>query len=299
VRVSVDSSGDEANDRTFHVALSGDGNVAAFDTTATNLDANDDSNPFNVVVFAHDLTTGATERVSVGSGGTLTSADSAVAAVSTDGRFVAFASAGELVGDDSGAFTDVFVRDRLTGITSRASVASAGGEADGASGMAAMTADGRVVAFSSDATDLVANDANGATDVFVRVRPWVDAAWSNYGAGFPGTAGVPAFTSRSPPLLGTSVTLDLENSYGAGTVALLFIGFGRTTIASSWGGELLVVPAIATLVALPPTSISLTGDLPADESLLGATIDLQAFESDSGAAEGVSSTPGLELVLGY
>jgi hypothetical protein len=43
----------------------------------------------------------------------------------------------------------------------------------------------------------------------------------------------------------------------------------------------------------------MSGELPSDVTLLGATVDLQAFESDPGAAKGVSFTPGLELVLGY
>jgi Tol biopolymer transport system component len=298
-RVSVDSSGVEADGRTFHVALSQDGNVAAFDTDSTNLDANDDSNPLNVVVFAHDRTTGVTERVSVGSGGTLTSLDSTLGAVSEDGRFVTFASDGILVSDDSGAFWDVFVHDRLTGITSRASVDSAGAEANGASSLAAVTPDGKSVAFTSDASNLVSNDGNGSGDVFVRARLWIDAAWSNYGAGLAGTNGVPAFTSRAAPLLGTSVTLDLENSSGIATTAVLFIGFDRATLPSVWGGVLLVAPFITDVVALQSSTTSFTGDLPPDESLLGVTVDLQAIEADAGAVRGVSFTPGLELLLGY
>jgi Tol biopolymer transport system component len=298
-RVSVDSSGAEANDRTFHVALSQDGKVAAFDTSATNLDAVDDSNPLNVVVFAHDRATGATERVSVGSGGAPTSLDSTLGSLSADGRMVAFASAGLLVGDDSGAFWDVFVHDRLTGITSRVSVDSSGDEADGPSSLAAVSPDGRSVSFTSAAADLVSGDGNGSDDVFVHARRWVDAAWTNYGSGFAGSLGVPDFTARSAPILGTSVTLDLENSSGADATALLFVGFDRGDVPSVWGGELLVVPVLANVVALPPGTTSFTGTLPSDEVLLGEVVDLQAIESDPGAAKGVSFTQGLELLLGY
>jgi Tol biopolymer transport system component len=298
-RVSVDSSGGEANGGTFHVALSQDGLVAGFDTTATNLDAPDDSNPFNVVVFVHDRASGATERVSVGSGGLLTSLDSTLGALSADGRIVAFASAGLLVGDDSGSFWDVFVHDRATGITSRVSVDSALAEANGSSSLAAIATDGRTVSFSSDASDLVAGDGNATGDLFVHARRWVDASWSNYGSGFPGTNGVPAFTSRAAPVLGTSVTLDLENSSGASTTAVLFIGFERNSAPSVWGGELLVAPAITSVIPLPPSTTTFSGDLPSDESLLGVTVDLQTIESDPGAASGVSFTQGLELLLGY
>jgi Tol biopolymer transport system component len=72
-------------------------------------------------------------------------------------------------GDTNGA-TDVFVRDRQYGTTERASVATGGAQADGGSVGASISTDGRYVAFWSDATNLVPDDTNGATDVFVRDR---------------------------------------------------------------------------------------------------------------------------------
>src|SRR5207249_9937543 len=66
--------------------------------------------------------------------------------------------------------TDVFVRDRQTGMTARVSVASDGTQANNVSSYPALSADGRFVAFQSDATNLVAGDTNGATDVFVHDR---------------------------------------------------------------------------------------------------------------------------------
>ena len=155
------------------------------------------------------------------------------------------------------------------------------------------------VAFVSVASKLVAGDTNGVADGFVQQRCAIDATWSNYGAGFPGTNGVPSFTSQADPVLGSTVTLDLANSYGTSTVGLLFVGFQRTQIHSSWGGDLLVVPVLTLLVNLAPGGTSFTGDIPYDESLCGFTIDLQAIELDRGAAKGVSFTPGLELVLGH
>jgi Tol biopolymer transport system component len=112
-----------------------------------------------------------TQRVSVASGGTPADRDSYDAAVSADGRFVAFESwATNLVPGDSNAVRDVFVRDRLTGTTERVSVSSSGVQGNFDSYGPAISADGRFVAFESDATNLVPGDTNGVTDTFVRDR---------------------------------------------------------------------------------------------------------------------------------
>ena len=59
-----------------------------------------------------------------------------------------------------------------------------------------------------------------------------------------------------------------------------------------------MVPVITLVVGLGPSGTSFTGDIPNDGTLCGFAVDLQAIESDPGAAKGVSFTPGLELVLG-
>ena len=71
---------------------------------------------------------------------------------------------------DTNARVDVFVRDRFTGMTERVSVTSHGRQGNGDSGFATMSDDGRYVAFSSDASNLVAGDTNGVPDMFVRDR---------------------------------------------------------------------------------------------------------------------------------
>jgi uncharacterized repeat protein (TIGR01451 family) len=120
---------------------------------------------------------GVTTRVSVASGGAEADNTSDMPAISADGRFVAFVSlASNLVPDDTNDATDVFVHDRRTGTTERVSVDSRGRQGDGNSGLVgaagypAISADGRFVAFPSDATNLVRGDTNNATDVFVRDR---------------------------------------------------------------------------------------------------------------------------------
>src|SRR5438034_301190 len=180
-RVSVASGGTtEGNDTSLGSALSADGRFVAFDSAATDLVAGDTNGVSDV--FVHDRQTGTTERVSVASDGAQGNNRSSLVtfafppALSADGRFVAFDSdATNLVAGDTNGATDVFVHDRQTGATERVSVTSGGGtQGNGNSGgffaFPALSTDGRLVAFQSDATNLVAGDTNGATDVFVHDR---------------------------------------------------------------------------------------------------------------------------------
>jgi len=144
--------------------LSADGRYVAYQRSTCA------SNPFctTVDVFVRDLQTSTTTLVSVAQDGSPGGGSSPV--ISADGRHVAFTSFGNnLVPNDTNGTTDVFVRDLDTGTTRLAGVNAAGtGSGSGASRNPALSADGRFVAFESDAGDLVAGDANGATDVFVR-----------------------------------------------------------------------------------------------------------------------------------
>ena len=95
--------------------------------------------------------------------------DSDTASVSSDGRYVAFASsATNLVAGDTNGQRDVFVRDMSTGTVVRVSVSSDEVEGDSSSGDPWISSDGRYVAFESSATSLVAGDTNSTTDIFVR-----------------------------------------------------------------------------------------------------------------------------------
>jgi Tol biopolymer transport system component len=299
-RVSVRSNGSEANGVSELPALSSDGRFVSFDGDASNLVVGD-RNRCNDV-FVHDRATGATERVSVDSSGTEGAASSHYAAISGDGRFVTFSSvAVNLVAGDTNGRTDIFVHDRASGVTERVSVDSAGVQSNGNSGESdfpVISADGNAVAFASEATNLVAGDTNGVMDMFVHERCSTPASWNNYGAGFPGTNGVPTFTSQQNPAFGATITLDLANSYANPTVGVLFVGFTQTSIHSNWGGDLLVVPALTMFVTFSYGGDSFTGTIPDDRALCGVAVDLQAIEADPGAAKGVSFTPGLELVIG-
>lgn len=91
--------------------------------------------------------------------------------ISGDGRYVVFRSeANNLVPGDTNNQFDVFLRDTVANTIERISVSSGGLEGNGASDLPSISADGRYVAFESDATNLVAGDINGLRDVFVRDR---------------------------------------------------------------------------------------------------------------------------------
>ena len=90
-------------------------------------------------------------------------------AVSADGRYVLFSSAsGAVVPNDGNGRTDLFVRDRESGRTVRVNVNTAGVVSNADVGFASISGDGRYVVFDSTATNLVPNDTNDASDVFLR-----------------------------------------------------------------------------------------------------------------------------------
>jgi Tol biopolymer transport system component len=150
-------------------SISGDGRLVAFESDASTL-VPDDTNGTEDV-FVHDIVTGLTRRISVGSGGTQTESPSFGAAISGDGRSVAFESfSSRLVPDDTNGALDVFVADLPTGTISRVSLATDGQQADDRSYSPSISADGRVVAFTSFADNLVPDDHNGLLDVFIRRR---------------------------------------------------------------------------------------------------------------------------------
>jgi Bacterial Ig-like domain/WD40-like Beta Propeller Repeat len=171
-RVSVDSSGNQANDHTNDVRISADGRYIVFLSSASNLVAGDTNGQPDV--FVRDRQTQTTERVSVDSSGNQRDDESSidVGGISADGRFVVFpSSASNLVENDTNGVQDTFIRDRQTQSTERVSVASDGTEANGASYFSpSISSNGRFVTFASEASNLVSGDTNGVQDTFVRDR---------------------------------------------------------------------------------------------------------------------------------
>jgi Tol biopolymer transport system component len=173
MRVSVSSSGAQADRDTYAVGLSANGRYVLLNAQATNLVPGDTNERWDV--FVHDRSSGVTTRVSVSSSEAQAHATrdpwggSTAGGISANGRFVVFQSdAPNLVAGDTNGVPDVFLRDRRTGRTSRVSLGFHGRQANGPSGDAAISADGRYVAFTSRASNLVAHDTNKIFDVFVR-----------------------------------------------------------------------------------------------------------------------------------
>jgi len=146
----------------------------AFASVASNLIPGDTNGLQDV--FVYDRKTGITRRVSVATDGSQANGTSVFffnkfPAISSDGRFVAFSSlASNLVTDDTNGTFDVFVHDRQSGVTERVSVATNGDEGSSYSSFPAMSADGRFIAFVSDAPNLVPGDTNGVDDLFLHDR---------------------------------------------------------------------------------------------------------------------------------
>jgi Tol biopolymer transport system component len=168
-RVSVASDGTQADDGSGSANISADGRYVAFGSSADNLVSGDTNEAYDI--FVHDRQTRQTTRVSVASDGTQANNYSTSPNISADGRYVAFQShANNLVSGDTNSATDVFVHDQQTRQTTRVSVASDGSQADYSSTDPSISADGRFVAFQSEANNLVSSDTNGRADVFVHDR---------------------------------------------------------------------------------------------------------------------------------
>jgi Tol biopolymer transport system component len=166
-RVSVSSTGNQANQDSFTPSISADGRFVAFNSSASNIVPGDTNNENDI--FVRDLLTNTTTRVSVSGAGNQGNRRSSSPSISADGRFVAFSSeASNIVLGDTNNNEDIFVRDLLTNTTTRVSVSSIGNQAFGPSRESYISGDGRFVAFSSEASNIVPGDTNGNRDIFVR-----------------------------------------------------------------------------------------------------------------------------------
>jgi hypothetical protein len=153
--VSKSSAGEPGVGSHSSPGISLDGRYVVFSSDAANL-VPDDTN-FNSDVFLHDRRTGITERLSLTHLGEETLDGSSEApSISADGRYVVFQStANDLVPEDNNYAVDVFVRDLVLGTIERVSVSSSGTEGNRESYLPEISADGRYILFSSNATNLV------------------------------------------------------------------------------------------------------------------------------------------------
>lgn len=176
VRVSVSTSGEQANDWSWSPSISQSGRWVAFTSEASNL-VRADSNGHTYDVFVRDRDTDAdgifdeadavrTRRASVG--GILGNSGGQAGRLSADGRHVVFISHG--TSSAVGTTWDVFARDLTTNRTTLISASSGGAAGNASSQAPVVSGDGRYVSFESDASNLVPGDTNGVKDAFVRDR---------------------------------------------------------------------------------------------------------------------------------
>ncbi|MBL8776100.1 MAG: PD40 domain-containing protein [Acidimicrobiales bacterium] len=155
------------NGNSYEPQITADGRLVAFSSEASNLVPGDRGRGSDV--FVRDLRTATTHLVSVSKAGTQSDGSSSGPSISDDGRYVAFTSTGaNLASDDLNIASDIFVRDRSTGRTTAVSRSSAGALGNARSYAPSISANGRFVAFASDASNLVRHDDNGTTDIFLR-----------------------------------------------------------------------------------------------------------------------------------
>jgi len=166
-RISVGPGGVQADGPVSQSVISVDGTHAAFMSEATNLVATDTDPDSDILV--RDLVTGTNTRVSRRTD-FLPGSFSNDPAINGDGNLVAFVTSSSLVPADTNSQPDVYLRDVAAARDILISIGLGGAPADLASAGPAISAQGLRVAFTSDATNLVANDTNGFGDVFVRFR---------------------------------------------------------------------------------------------------------------------------------
>jgi hypothetical protein len=259
-RVSVATDGGDANGNSFNPAVSANGLIVAFESTANNLVDGDNNGESDI--FIHNRQTGTTERVSVPDSGGEASGSSENPSISADGLVVAFDStATDLVSNDGNFASDIFVRDRSADppSTVRISVDENGFDANGGSFNPSVSADGLIVAFESTASDLVSGDGNFDRDIFVRDRSSVpestvrvsvdiadgDANGGSFTPSISADGRFVAFVSLAENLVGTDDTNGFADVFvrdlDAGTTRLVSIASDGTQGNGHSGGIILRV----------------------------------------------------------
>jgi len=166
-RITDGISSQQSNQGSSKLSFSDNGRYVVFQSDASNLVSGDTNGVTDI--FLYDSQTSTMTRLSIGLSSAEANGSSFDPVISGDGSTVAFVSyASNLVASDTNGKPDVFKVNLSTGTISRLSVTSSGTEGNGASGEPSISSDGNLVAFTSNATNLVSGDTNGVSDVFVR-----------------------------------------------------------------------------------------------------------------------------------
>lgn len=165
-RISVTSGEAALTAGADTAAMSSNGRYVVFDSATTQVAGDADS---GTDIFLRDRVLGSTEVVSIADDETASNAPCQFPTVSDNGRYVAFQTkATGMTATVDSADTDAFVRDRTASTTQLASRTDADLPSNKGGFVPQISADGSVVAFNSEGTNLVSGDTNGVTDLFLR-----------------------------------------------------------------------------------------------------------------------------------
>ena len=210
----MNANGEPASGTSGNPAISADGTVVVFESTATDLIATHEIAGHSVGIYLIQLTSGQRTRLDLTSVGGARAGQSMSPVISADGRFVAFVSQADLTcretaacvtePSDKNGLADIYLRDTVTNLTRRITRGHAGGDLDGPSYDPAISSDGRHVAFVSEATNLTRDSTGRAAHIYVHDL----------------TTGITELVSRTPsgrPANGASLRPAI--SHDGGTVA--------------------------------------------------------------------------------
>ncbi len=210
-RLSVTSANGQLTGDSITPAITGGGRYVAFRSTTNQIGSDTNNLPD---IFVRDRTAETTERVSVTDGEANANGQSNNPDISDDGRYVVFDSTGtNLVSGDTNSATDVFMRDRTGGTTTRLSVSTSEAQGTGASSNPSISGDADRIAFTSAAPNLSSFDTNGQTDAFVRDRS-------------AGTTARQSVTSKGAETSGTSATPAISTDGKTTTFSTTATGLG-------------------------------------------------------------------------
>jgi Tol biopolymer transport system component len=263
-------------------------------------------------VYVRDTVNGALSLVSVAPDGGASDDSSYAPSISADGRYVAFESSARNIVAGDAYWSDVFVRDRHTGVTSLLSRAADGGAANGYSDSPAISADGRYVVFRSDASNLVSGDTNSRPDVFVHdlltgattlLSRAADGGASNSGAISPSVSAdgrYVTFASNATNLVTEGVVVGQYGIYvhdrQTGVTTLLAAGFGSDLPSISSDGRYVAFESGASDLVTGDTNHTI--DIFRHDRLTGVT-ERVSVSSDGAEANGLSSRPSISADGGY
>jgi RHS repeat-associated protein len=265
----------------FEPSISGDGRYISFESYDAYVpeDTGDDSQ-----LYVHDRVTGTTTLASANAAGEPANGFVSWARLSGDGRYLSYdTNASNLVPGDTNDDWDIFVKDRLTGQVSRASVGPAGGQADDGSGLASISADGQHVSFFSSAHNLTASQI-ATPEIYVHgppvppavSRPWLSLLGIRLSSGYasdPVNTAIGNFVQQVTdlPFAEGVFGLDWARGYNSldatpGALGIGWVGAFAATVNEQANGEVILRDNDGRVVTFHPNG---TGGYDRPEEIFG------------------------------